>query len=164
MDTSPIKGQSLNAKDRGIITVNPNLTFADRITRGEYDWTDFDLTEERFPVTEDQFGEWAWKLFHFNQIILSEKALLLIRGDGFEPAQTGHILTFGEINPEEQRKYPIFGLSSIASFVNRSTVPGLLDGKGKRGLDLSWFNGRWDSHCRFLGVCRIAATQTLAIL
>lgn len=136
------------------MTVNPDLAFADRITRGNYGWTNSDLTEKKFPVTEDQHGEWEWKLFHFNRSISSEDAIRLIQEDGFEPTQTGHILTFGEINPEEQRKYPIIGLSSVAVVNLFRLVPGLWCGRGRRELCLYWFDNDWSGRCRFLGVCR----------
>lgn len=136
------------------MTVNPDLAFAERIKRGNYGWTNSDLTEKKFPVTEDQYGEWEWKLFHFNRSISSEDAIRLIQEDGFEPAQTGHILTFGEINPEEQRKYPIIGLGSVAVVDLDRHVPVLWDGVGGRRLDLYWFDDVWNDRCRFLGVRR----------
>jgi hypothetical protein len=136
------------------MTVNPDLAFEDRITRGNYGWTNSDLTEKKFPVTEDQHGEWEWKLFHFNRSISSEDAIRLMKEDGFEPAQTGHILTFGEINPEEQRKYPIIGLGSVAEVDLDRRVPGLWSDDDGRELGLYWFDGGWDGLYRFLGVRR----------
>jgi hypothetical protein len=136
------------------MTVNPDLAFEDRITRGNYGWTNSDLTEKKFPVTEDQHGEWEWKLFHFNRSISSEDAIRLMKEDGFEPAQTGHILTFGEINPEEQRKYPIIGLGSVAEVDLDRRVPGLWSDDDGRELRLIWFGSVWSDVYRFLGVRR----------
>jgi hypothetical protein len=136
------------------MTVNPDLAFEDRITRGNYGWTNSDLTEKKFPVTEDQHGEWEWKLFHFNRSISSEDAIRLMKEDGFEPAQTGHILTFGEINPEEQRKYPIIGLGSVAEVDLDRRVPVLWNDCDGRKLYLFWFDDDWYDYYRFLGVRR----------
>jgi hypothetical protein len=134
------------------MTVNPDLAFEDRITRGNYGWTNSDLTEKKFPVTEDQHGEWEWKLFHFNRSISSEDAIRLMKEDGFEPAQTGHILTFGEINPEEQRKYPIVGLGSSCTIGGSRYVPCLDRGDVKRDLNLDRWDVDWSFHFRFLAV------------
>ena len=43
--------------------MEPDLTFEERITRGNYVFTDSGLTEEKFPVTANQVGKWEWKLF-----------------------------------------------------------------------------------------------------
>lgn len=136
------------------MTVSPDLAFEDRIKLGNYSWHNSDLTEQKFPVTADQVGEWEWKLFHFNRSISSEEAIRLMKEDGYEAGQIGHILTFGEINPEEQRKYPIIGLGSVAKVSLNRSVPGLWDDDDGRELDLGWFDRDWGVGCRFLGVRR----------
>jgi hypothetical protein len=136
------------------MTVSLDLTFAERITRGNYSWINSDLTEKKFPVTKDQNGEWEWKLFHFNPNTSFEETIRLIQKDGFEPAKTGHILTFGEINPEEQRKYRIIGLGSVARVVLLRSVPVLWSAYGRRFFDLYWLGHGWNYDFRFLGVRR----------
>lgn len=136
------------------MTVSPDLAFEDRIARGHYVWTNSGLTEKKFPVTADQVGEWEWKLFHFDRDISSEEAIHLMKEDGYDAGQIGHILTFGEINPEEQRKYPIIGLGSVAKVNLNRYVPVLWNDDGERELDLDWFDGDWHYGCRFLGVRR----------
>lgn len=136
------------------LTVEADLAFEDRITRGQYGWRNNDLTEKRFPVTAEQVGDWEWKLFHFDRDISSEEAIRLIKEDGFEPGQIGHILAFGEKYPEEQRKYPIIGLGSVARVSLGRNVPALWDDFDRRGLYLYWFVDDWGRYCRFLGVRR----------
>lgn len=136
------------------MTIEPDLAFEDRITRGNYGWRNSDLTEKKFLVTADQVGEWEWKLFHFNRSISSEEAIRLMKEDGYDAGQIGHILTFGEINPEEQRKYPIIGLGSVAEVLLDRFVPVLWYDDDRRGLCLSWFDRDWGDRCRFLGVRR----------
>ncbi len=138
------------------MTVNPDLAFEERITRGHYGWRNSDLTEKRFPVTAEQVGDWDWKIFHFDRNISSEGALRLMKEDGYDAGQIGHILAFGEKYPEEQRKFPIIGLGSVARAVlyRYRLVPELLDGDGGRGLDLRWFGLGWYRFYRFLGVRR----------
>lgn len=145
---------SAQAVVKQFLTVQPDITHADRIKRGNYDWTNSNLTEKKLPVTAEQVGDWEWKLFHFNWSISSEEAIRLMKEAGYEPGQIGHILTFGEINPEEQRKYPIIGLGSVAKVNLYRGVPLLwLDG-GRRELGLDWFGRDWPDRCRFLGVRR----------
>lgn len=140
------------------MTVNPDLAFEDRITRGNYGWRNSYLTEKKFPVTADQVGEWEWKLFHFNRSISSEEAIRLMKEDGYDAGQIGHILTFGEINPEEQRKFPIIGLGSVAKVNLYRHVPALWSDDGLRRLSLRWFGRDWNGHYRFLGVRRRLST------
>lgn len=136
------------------LAVDPDLAFEDRIKLGNYGWRNSDLTEKKFPVTEDQYGEWEWKLFHFNRSISSGDAIRLMKEDGYDAGQIGHILTFGEKYPEEQRKFPIIGLGSVAKVGLNRHVPGLWYGYGKRGLGLYWFDRAWVAYYRFLGVRR----------
>ncbi len=136
------------------LTVEADLAFEDRIKLGNYGWRNSDLTEKRFPVTADQVGEWEWKLFHFNRNISSKEAIRLMKEEGYDAGQIGHILAFGEKYPEEQRKFPIIGLGSVARVGLLRDVPALWgDGDG-RGLGLDWFDGDWRDYYRFLGVRR----------
>ncbi len=146
--------QLLSATLNQFMTVEPDLVFADRIKRGNYGWTNSDLTEKKFPVTEDQHGDWEWKLFRFNLSTSSEEAIRLMKEDGFEPGAIGHILTFGENNPEEQRKYPISGLGSRTSLYGGPRVPVLWRDCGERTLNLEWGHRDWYDYVRFLGVRR----------
>ena len=136
------------------LTVEADLGFEDRLKRGQYGWRNSGLTEKKFPVTADQVGDWEWKLFHFDRSISSEDAIRLIKEDAYEPAAIGHILAFGEKYPEEQRRYPIIGLGSVAEVHLSRDVPALWHDRGERKLDLSWFGGGWLRYYRFLGVRR----------
>jgi hypothetical protein len=147
---------SAPAETDQLLTVEADLAFKDRIKRGNYGWwTNSDLTEKKFPVTEDQHGEWEWKLFHFNRSTYSEEVIRLMKEDGYDAGQIGHILTFGEKYPEEQRKYPIIGLGSVAGveyFTRRTPV--LQCALWRRELYFGWFDDFWLDRDRFLGVRR----------
>jgi len=139
-----------------LLTIEAGLMFEERITRGQYSWRNSDLREEWFPVTADQVGKWEWRLFHFNFNckIPSRKASFLIKENAFELGQIGHILAFGEKYPEEQRKFPIIGLGSVAGFDVDHYVPALGIFGAERTLNLGWFEGGWSNGHRFLGVRR----------
>lgn len=144
--------KSVPAETFNLLTVPADVSFAERIARGQYDWINDNLTEKRFPVTADQIGEFEWKLFHFDCNISSEEAIRHMKKEGYDAGAIGHILVFGEQYPEEQRKYPIIALGSVALLVLRRGVPALWGGGGGRELRLLWFGFDWSPGYRFLGV------------
>lgn len=136
------------------LTVDPDLTFEDRIARGNYYWCHNDLTEKQFPVTEDQYGKWRWKRFRFHRRISSAAAIRLMKENGYDAAQIGHIFAFGEKYPEEQRLYPIAALGSVYLVDAYHRIPELGGGGGQRTLSLKKLNSDWDDFYCFLGVRR----------
>lgn len=138
------------------LTVEADILFEERITRGQYSWNfcGRGLTEKMFPVTSDQVGDWVWKLFYFNCRISSKEASQLMREDGYNVGTIGHLLAFGEKYPKEQSRYPIICLGSVAEIDLCPRVPLLCHDLGGRGLGLGLFNRAWDDNCRFLGVRR----------
>jgi hypothetical protein len=148
-----LTSQSLIADER-FVTVPADLHFEERVERGQYGWRHSGVTEERFPVTRDQCGEQAQKLFHFARGISSEEAIRLIREEGFEPGRIGDILVFGENVPEAQRRHPVVGLGSVAEVDSKLSVPALWFDGERRTLDAIWYDGDWHRNYRFLGVRR----------
>ncbi len=99
------------------------------------------------------------RLFHFGRDVSSNNAVAAIKKEGFEPATHVHCLAFGATFPEGQRKYPIIGLGSGASFHGRRFVPCLSSrNDDERSLDLTWCGGAWtwNGDCRFLGVQEVS--------
>lgn len=144
--------------DLSLLTVPAHLSYAERIARGCYDWKDSNITEEKFPVTVDQVGEFEWKLFHFdpNQIVSFDEVIKLMRTEGFEPGAIGHILTFGEKYPEKQQEYSIIALGSTVENGSFWIIPGLWSDGGRRKLGLKWNSDGWwgTMYWHFLGVRR----------
>ena len=134
------------------LTVPTGFDFEERFARGRYGWRNPDLTEQRFPVTAGQIGELELKRFHFNRGLSSETAIRLIREDGYQPAEIGHLLAFGERFPEEQRRYPVIGLGSVVEVGGSLSVPALWFDGDRRTLDLIWYDGDWHRNYRFIGV------------
>jgi hypothetical protein len=96
------------------------------------------------------------RLFHFNRYISSLDAISTIRASDpqnpWEPANIEILFLYGANNPDEQRKYPIVGLGSVAEVRGNRRVP-CLDGQVPlRSLVLDWWDGDWGGHCRFLAV------------
>ena len=95
------------------LTVVPKLSITERVALGKYDWSSKDIKDDVFPNNAATIGKWKWKLAHINREIWSEEeAKPAVEVDGWSAAKTEHILTFGEMFPEEQRKYPIIALGS----------------------------------------------------
>jgi hypothetical protein len=54
--------------------------------------------------------------------------------------------------PEEQRKFPVVALGSVAEVRGERNVPDLYRRGAERDLNLSWLDGDWIGSCRFLAV------------
>ena len=133
-------------------TVPAGVAFEERVARGHYGWRNDKLTEEAFPVTQDQFGDLELKLFHFNRSLSSDQAIQEIRDSGYKPAETGDLLAFGEAFPDVQRRHPVIGLGRVVDIDGSLSVPALWFDGDRRTLDLIWFDGDWHRNYRFLGV------------
>ena len=128
------------------------VSLKDMIAAGHYDWVNDDITEKRFPMPKDFVLGTEPKVFHFNRDISSEKAIALMDADGYRPATIFDLLDYGAKNPEEQRKFPIVALGSVAEIRGDHRVACLGRDGSERNLSLQWFDGGWGAHCRFLAV------------
>lgn len=155
LSTTSDQAIAVPAETEQFLTVEADISFEDRIKRGNYGCCNSDLIEKKFfPITAEQVGDWEWKLFHFDRSISSEEAIRLMEENGYAAGQIGHILAFGEKYPEEQRKFPIIGLGSVAKVNLNRYVPVLWVGSVGRSFRLAWFDGVRGRLCRFLGVRR----------
>jgi hypothetical protein len=135
--------------DQVLLTVDYGLNFKAMIAAGRFDWTTPDITAKRFPITGTDIMQAEAKLFHFDRYLSSEDAVAAIKAEDpenpWEPAKIEYLLSFGTSNPDEQRRYPIVALGSVARVRG---VPCLRGGGGERSLRLYW----WDVGYRFLAV------------
>lgn len=128
----------------------------DVITAGRYDFVNENITEENFPAHghEQDKKEASFKLFHFNCDIESEEAIAEMDKQGFRPASLRELVSFGEVNPDLQRQFPIVALFSVwvRPISGIRCVPGLWSNSDRRLLRLDYFGSRWNSSYRFLAV------------
>ncbi len=122
------------------------------IDAGRYDYANNDITTKRFPIKWEGKVEFEGRYFHFNRTTSSKNAIAAMKEAGWEPANIEHLLVLGEKYPDEQRKFPIIGLGSVAEVFGLRDVPVLYGDGSERNLSLSWFGGAWDGSCRFLAV------------
>lgn len=126
------------------------------IAAGKYDGGSSDISDQNFPIPEDFVLGADPKVYHFNRDISSEDAIREMDKDGYVPAMAWDLLDYGAKNPEEQRKYPIVGLGSVAKVGGRRRVLCLDEDGSERVLVLRWFDVDWGAHCRFLAVRKVS--------
>ena len=134
------------------LAINYTLTLDQMIALGRYDWKNDNITAKRFPIVGSGVTVVEHKLFHFDRIVSSDEAERLIEADGYQPAKIEHLLAYGAANPEDQRKFPIVALGSVARLRGFRSVPYLYGFGSGRGLGLVWRNDVWLGNYRFLAV------------
>jgi hypothetical protein len=134
--------------------VNYGMDLEKMILAGNYDWRNDDITAKRFPIVGKGEVEFEDTIFHFDRSISSENAVKEILAadptNPWEPAKIENLLAYGAKNPEEQRKFPIIGLGSVAKVNGNRNVPNLNKDGSKRNLNLNWWDNDWNGNYRFL--------------
>jgi len=147
--------------ERFRLRVDYDQSLEQMIAVGNYDRKNDDLTARHFPITGDGIVEFEACLFHLDRVIESKDAITIIeRADPknpWAPAKTEHLLSFGVMFPEEQRKHPVIGLGSVVDIRGARAVPVLSGDESRRGLSIDWFDGGRHESCRFLAVRRVSA-------
>jgi len=139
------------------LTIDYSLSLEQMITTALYDWKNDNITAERFPIEETDTAEYEARYFHFNNCgISSENAIKEIEQAGWLPAKIEHVLAYGKTFPEEQLRFPIVGLGSVAEVGGNHRVPYLYRIGFKRHLALSWFGFGWCADYRFLAVRKVS--------
>ena len=134
------------------VTVNYDLSLAEMIKVGRYDWVNSDTTEKHFPMKGSGIKEVTTELVHFDRGMGSEDVLLELVKRDLRSAFIEELLAFGAKYPEVQRQFPVVALGSIWRRLDGRIVPCLRRGGSGRSLSLGWFGGRWDDDFRFLAV------------
>ena len=153
---APMNDTAQTLADQLRLTVDYDQSLEAMIAAGHYDWTNSNITAQRFPMQGTGIAHVEFKLFHFDRYLLSEDAVAAIKTadaeNPWEPAKIEHLLSFGVTHPDEQCRSPIIALGSAANLYDDRVVPNL-DGNGaKRDLYLDWWNNGWSDDHRFLAV------------
>lgn len=138
------------------LTVDYSQSLEQMIAAGQYDWKNSNITAKRFPIEGNSIVEYEARYFHFNRDISSDDAVAAMKEAVWEPAKIEHILSCGKTFPEEQRKFPIVGLGSVASVGGDRSVPCLDRDDSERRLGLRWFAYGWGADYRFLVVRKVS--------
>ena len=144
-----------------VLSVDYGQSLEQMIAEGNYDWKNSD-TAKRFPVVGNGIEQFEAKLFHFDRNTVSQDNVDAIKADDpanpWEPGKIEHLLAFGAKYPEEQRKYSVIALGSVARVGGDRGVPCLRRDVAERGLSLYWWGRDWDGGCRFLAVRTVKIT------
>ena len=145
-----------------VLSVDYGQSLEQMIAEGNYDWKNSDITTKRFPVVGNGIEQFEAKLFHFDHNTVSQDNVDAIKADDpanpWEPGKIEHLLAFGAKYPEEQRKYPVIALGSVAEVDGDRDVPDLSRDDAERGLSLYWWGRDWDGGYRFLAVRTVKIT------
>lgn len=140
------------------LTVDYGQTLDQMIAVGRYDWKNSDITAERFSIEGNGIVEFEARYFHFDRNISSESAIVAMKEAGWEPAKIEHVFAHGKTFPEEQCKFPVIGLGSVAEVSGDRLVPGLGSVGSERNLNLDWFDDDWNPVCRFVAARKVSAS------
>jgi len=142
--------------------IDYDLDFEAMVAAGHYDWRNDNLNEKNFPTKGKGKKRFEAKLFPAG--CSSEEGVKRIAAEDkarpWKPAEIEHILAFGAVFPDEQRKYPIAGLGSSAEVHGRRRVPCLHGFDARRYLDLVWWDNDWSVDWRLLAVREISDPTT----
>lgn len=143
-------GQKEVSKEQLVVFVNRDLSLAEMISAGKYDCVNDGITTERFPIKGRGVADTSFKLVPLDRNIESDEAVEELAKHGLRPADLAELLAFGAAFPEEQRKYPVAGLGSVAKVDGRRYVADLNGSGSKRVLGLYRWDGGWGDVFRFL--------------
>lgn len=124
-----------------------------RIADGGYDWTNPDITPERFSITLNA-GPADLFLAHFGDDIEmeSEEVEAWAEANSYEVAYIEEELAVGAHHEHGklQLQFPIVALGSSAVVDGRARVPYLSGSDAERYLGLDYRDGAWRGRYRFL--------------
>lgn len=154
----------------GILVVDYSLNLQQMIAAGKYDWTNSNIIEERFPVKPQgqvaEKVEYEYMLDYPNRDISTNDELKRVasidKDNPWQVAEISHLLAYGAAHPEDQRKFPIIGLGSVADVGGYRGCPCLGSDGSERGLYLGLVVNDWDAGCRFLLVRRKVSVASVS--
>lgn len=140
----------------GTHIVDYSQSFEEMILAGSYDSRDEGLIANNFPIVGEGRVEFEDAVFHFDKFITPHKVIARIisfdQNNPWQPAKTENTLTYAAQKPDEQRKYPIVGLGSVAGVSGGRHVLCLCGNKTHRRLEGRLLGFEWIPFYRFLAV------------
>lgn len=135
------------------VRVDYNLSLKQMIGACDCDWNNPNITEENFSLCGEGARKYVVELINFNRVLFSNEVEKELKTRGLRPAKIEELLAFGVTYPEEQRKFPIVALGSVASVRGGDRVAALAGpGASSRYLSLYWYAYDWHGDFRFLAV------------
>jgi len=146
-------GLTAFAQDKFRVTVDFGKTLSQLVSDGQYGWVAPDINDKLFQISGSGVVQTNLVLVHLNRSASTQEVLDEIGKNNLVPASIEHLLAFGAIFSNEQIRYPIVALGSVARITDgRLIVASLWRKGGQRILRRGWFENDWPSHIRFLAV------------
>ena len=137
------------------VTVDRDKKLKAMIEAGRYDWTNSDITDQRFPVEGSGTEPVEIILRHYDKVMSTDAVLADLDKDGLRPIRIEELLALGA-DPKTrdlQREFPIIALASVwRDAVGDRRVACLFRGASERRLVLGSVGNGWVEFCRFAAV------------
>lgn len=126
---------------------------------GHYDLKFGDFPPQLFPLEGKGRVEFEARYFSFKRRMSIQSAMEWIPRENkvnlWSPARIEHVFSHGAVFPNEQRKFSIVGLGSIARINEKNYAPVLHGSSFERVVALGWCDNDWPAGTHFLAVHRI---------
>ena len=141
------------------IVVDYNLSLAEMIKAGGYNWVNNNIIAENFPIQREDKEVLEITLLPFNRPISSDKVIKRVCKAGYRPANLPELLALGFQHPDFQRQFPIPALGSVWWLhPSGPCVPCLWGDDWERGLHFRQLKDIWHPGYRF-AVVHITQTE-----
>jgi hypothetical protein len=136
------------------IVVDYSRSLAKMIEAGNYDWVHSNITDKHFPVKGSGLVGLATEIIYYGKHVSSSDIIKDLDSRGLRPATLAELAAFGEIYPDKQREFSIAALGSVwhRDDNGHDYVACLYSDAPYRSLNLSHWDGLWQSEYRFLAI------------
>lgn len=143
------------------IVVDYNISLAEMIKAGRYNWVNNDISAENFPIQREGKEVLEITLLPFNRRINSYEAIEEMNKI-YRPAILPELLAVGSQHPDFQRQFPIVALGSIWWLhPGGPCVPCLWGDAWERGLHFRQLDDHWHPGYRFAVARKISLNQNI---
>ena len=134
------------------ITVDNNLSMAEMITVGKYDWGNKDVNTKNFPMHGKGTTDLIIELVCFEKFMKFHDVLRELQSRDLRPGTLPELLAFGAKYPKKQLEFPILQVGSVWPDRGGRRVVFLRKGNKERGISVVWTRYGWGPYYRFIAV------------
>lgn len=107
---------------QNILIIEQDISFSERVLAGHYDWVNDSIIDSNFPEDFTSTSLWEFKIIPINKSISFDEAKKICEEKDWQAANIIHLLSYGEIFPENQKDFPIAALGSICRSQGSSCI------------------------------------------
>lgn len=139
-------------------TLDYNMSLAEMIKAGNYDWTNKDINEKNFPTPPSYSGlgkiDVNIELVSYSRDVGNDEVLHDFDSKGKRPGILPELLALGAKFPFLQYQFPIFQIGSVWPDRGGERVTYLRRGNKERGLVVAWTRYGWRGYYRIIAVSK----------